>query len=253
MFCREIADPFGPRPCCGIPRHPCIFFLQVTLPVKRILCSLLVCLTFQLHAAQKAYVTDKLEVQLRSGQSTQHKIVKLLTSGAMVTVLENNSDSGYTFVEAENGDRGWILTRYLSDHPVARSLLEDTNAKLIGLQDENKRLKEEIVTLKAEKDGAAKSIQQIQTDKDRLNTEVIAIRQASANALQIQAERDQLQESVIHLGRDLEAFRREKQAVQEDYRQNWFLIGAGVLLGGITLGLLLPRLSWRKRNSWGSF
>lgn len=221
--------------------------------MKRILWPLLFCLTFPLHAAQKAYVTDKLEAQMRSGQTTQHKIVKLLSSGTMVTVLENNPDSGYTFVETEGGERGWILNRYLSDHPVARTLLDEVNAKLTAAQDDNKRLKEEIVAIKSGKDTADKTSQQMQAEKDRLNTEVIAIRQASANALQIQAERDRLQESVIHLERELETVRRENQAVHDDYRQDWFLIGASVLFGGVLLGVFLPRLSWRKRNSWGSF
>jgi SH3 domain protein len=31
-----------------------------------------------------------------------------------------------------------------------------------------------------------------------------------------------------------------------------FLAGAGVLLGGILLGLTLTRLRWRKREHWGS-
>ncbi|NJD05784.1 MAG: TIGR04211 family SH3 domain-containing protein, partial [Methylococcaceae bacterium] len=69
----------------------------------------------------------------------------------------------------------------------------------------------------------------------------------------IQAERDQLQETVINLQRDLESLKRAKQAQEADVRQNWFMIGAGVLFSGVLLGLILPRMSWRKRSSWDSF
>jgi SH3 domain protein len=46
----------------------------------------------------------------------------------------------------------------------------------------------------------------------------------------------------------------EKQTLEESTSQDWFLIGAGVLLGGIILGLILPRISWRRKtSSWDSF
>jgi SH3 domain protein len=35
--------------------------------------------------------------------------------------------------------------------------------------------------------------------------------------------------------------------------QRWFLIGAGVVCGGILIGLILPRLRLRRRkDTWGS-
>ena len=34
--------------------------------------------------------------------------------------------------------------------------------------------------------------------------------------------------------------------------QNWFLIGAAVLLGGIFLGIVLPRIPRKRRKSWSN-
>lgn len=100
---------------------------------------------------------------------------------------------------------------------------------------------------------AERSAEELNAEVQRLNSELISIRQASANALQIQAERDELQQNVIHLERELESTKREKQALDEDQRQRWFFIGAVVLTAGLLLGLILPRLTWRKRSSWDSF
>lgn len=204
-------------------------------------------------AGERAYVTDKLEVQMRSGQSLQHKILKMVPSGTAVTVMEEDGAAGYSHVALDSGDEGWILSRYLTTQPVARVQMEDAIRKAAELTEANKKLKEDLAALHSGKQASDKSTQELSSETARLNTELIAIRQASANAIQIQAERDQLQETVINLQRDLESLKRAKQAQEADVRQNWFMIGAGVLFGGMLLGLILPRMSWRKRSSWDSF
>ena len=205
------------------------------------------------HAAEKAYVTDQLEVQLRTGQSVQHKIMRTLTAGAQVTILQTDPASGYSLVAVESGERGYILSRYLTPQPPPRVQMEELARKLGAVEVENRNLKTELSSLKVGKDSAERSTQSLNAETDRLNSELISVRQASANALQIQAERDQLQEKVIELERNLESTRREKDALDDSIKQDWFLIGAGVLFGGVALGLILPRLSWRKRTSWDSF
>ncbi|WP_045224824.1 TIGR04211 family SH3 domain-containing protein [Methyloterricola oryzae] len=208
---------------------------------------------FDAMAAEKIYVTDQLEVQLRTGQSLQHKIVKMVPSGSPVNLLQGETPQGYSLVALETGERGWILSRYLTTTPPARIQAEDSIRKAEVLEAENRNLKTQIAGLTAGKDAADRSNQDLSSETERLNSEIISIRQASANALQIQEERDQLQQKVINLERELETNRREMKALDDSNKQDWFLIGAGVLFGGIALGVILPRLSWRKRSSWDSF
>ncbi|MGZ8219880.1 TIGR04211 family SH3 domain-containing protein [Methylomagnum sp.] len=213
----------------------------------RILFALILCFPLaSLADAHRSYVTDKLEVQLRAGQSAQSKLVRVLDSGTPLTILTPGGASGYAKVKLDSGEEGWLLTKFISDQPGARSLLDEANHKLAVLQDE-------LTLLKLGKEGVDKAAGLQQTEIERLKTELIAIRQASANVLQIQTERDRLQESVIKLERDVEATRRERDALDGDYRQNWFLLGAGVLFGGILLGVFLPRFSWRKKSAWDTF
>jgi len=204
-------------------------------------------------AGSRAYVTDRLEVQMRSGGSLQHKILKMVQSGTGLTILEEDQGNGYSLVTLDSGEQGWILSRYLTAQPVARTQIEESQRKSSDLLEENRSLKSEVATLRASKDGLDKSSQELSSELTKLNTELISIRQASANAIQIQAERDQLQETVIKLQRDIDTLRRENKAKEADVKQDWFLIGAGVLFGGMLLGIIVPRLSLRKRSSWDSF
>lgn len=221
--------------------------------LKTILFVFVLCAPFGAHAAKKAYVTDRLEVQMRSGQSLQHKIIKSVPSGTELTLLDQNPQTGYSFVRLSGGEEGWILTRYLSDQPVALNQLDEITKKLDVALEENKRLKVDLANSESGRLSTDKTAQQLQAEATRLNTELMSVRQASANVLQIQSERDQLRESVISLERELDTLRREKQALDADHRQEWFMIGAGVLLGGVVLGVVLPRMTWRKKSSWGSF
>jgi SH3 domain protein len=45
--------------------------------------------------------------------------------------------------------------------------------------------------------------------------------------------------------------RAEVSEIKRNTQRDWFLIGAGVLFGGILLGLILPRLKLRRRSGWG--
>ena len=100
----------------------------------------------------------------------------------------------------------------------------------------------------------ASETEALKTEKTHLIRELTSIRHASSKAIQIQKERNQLQERIINLERDMQTVSHEKQTLEESTSQDWFLIGAGVLLGGIILGLILPRIRWRRRtSSWDSF
>ena len=184
------------------------------------------------------YVAPGQAVDLRSGLAKKDKTVLTLEPGTTVKILQTNVKLGYTKVKLPSGETGWIVTRQLTQvpppppQPEAQQAVSTTNQPALPV---------------------AKTPEQLQAEVGHLQTELIAIRQASANALRIQAERDQLQSSVISLRKEVDTLLREKNALNDDQKQSWFLIGAGVLLGGMLLGAFLPRLSFRRRNDWSSF
>ena len=204
-------------------------------------------------ADEQAYVSDQLEIQFRSGPSTQNKILRMLKSGTPVQILEGQESSGYSYVALASGEEGWILTRYLTRHPIASSLLEANSGKMAEALDANKNLKAENQTFKIEKDIAEKSVKELSEEVSRLSSELTSIRQASASIIQIQNDRDSLQKKNIELENKLQTVLREKQALDSSTQQNWFMIGTGVLGGGIILGIILPRISFRRKNNWNRF
>ncbi len=200
------------------------------------------------------YVTDQIQVMVRSGEGTKFKIIDRVATGTVLTLLEKSPESGYTKVRLKDGEEGWILSRYLTDRPVAQWLLKSARKKLQRIGKENISIKEQLKTLKAEHASTTSNNKNLSTQSQQLQSELSDIRKTAGNALQIQKQRDQFQERVITLERELQKIKRDKQALEDSTEQDWFMIGAGVLLAGIVLGLILPQISWRRKtSSWDSF
>lgn len=212
--------------------------------MKKALVSILVLLaTSSLAEARVGYVTDSIDVPLRSGESERSKIVKMLPNGMSLNVLGDNTENGYTYVQAANGAEGYILTRYISNEPSARNQLEAAVKKLEALQEENKQLKASQV-----------NHQEVGKERDKLSAELSELQQTAANAIQLKQQRDQLQERVVTVERELQQLKRENQALTDSTNQDWFLYGGGLALFGVLLGFILPKISWRRRSSgWDTF
>ena len=50
--------------------------------------------------AETRYVSDELQITLRSGQSTQHQILRMIPSGTPLEVLETNEDTQILLMKA---------------------------------------------------------------------------------------------------------------------------------------------------------
>jgi SH3 domain protein len=73
-------------------------------------------------AAQEMYVTDRLEITLRSGPGVDFKILAMIPSGTALTRLEEANR--WARVQTADGTEGWVVTRYLSSEPPKGPALE---------------------------------------------------------------------------------------------------------------------------------
>lgn len=196
------------------------------------------------------YISDELEIPLRAGAGTRFKIVKMLPSGAEVELLRNNTEDGYSLVRVDNV-QGWLLSRYLMETPSARASLAAAQAAVTPLQSTNQSLQQTIAQLRGTQKDSETRQAQLTADNQRLSQELAQIRKAAANAIAIDNQNRELQERVVQLESQLQLIQQENQSLGDATQQMRFLAGAGVLFGGIMLGLILPRLRPTKRTRWG--
>ncbi|CAA9892118.1 SH3 domain protein [Candidatus Methylobacter favarea] len=223
--------------------------------MKKILISLYVLLVvFASAQAETVYVTDSLNLSLRSEPSNQSKVVKLLPTGTPLTVISENKKTGFTHVRLENGIEGYMPTRNTIKEPPSRFQLETTNKTLASLQTENASLKADIAKLRDSITPGTSIEKSLAAERDQLSRELSELKKSAANTLQLKNERDELQERVVNVERDLQQFKLENQALKDSSKQDWFLYGGVLSLAGVLFGFILPKIGWRRKNSgWDSF
>jgi len=223
--------------------------------VKKILTALFVLLAISLPAqAKTVYVTDSMKFTLRTSPIKNAKILKMLPSGTALTLLESKKAKGYSKVRTSDGTEGYVLSRYILDKPISLWYLKKATKRLETLQQEFDLAKQELNQLKENNGQTLSSNQSLSQERDVLSKDLNDLRQTAANAVQLKYQRDQLQERVISVERELQQVKRENQTLEDSTNQDWFLYGGILSLIGVILGFILPKLSWRRKTSnWDTF
>jgi len=204
-------------------------------------------------AATQKYITDEFEVTMRSGTSTANDILRLLKSGEAVSVLEEDPDTQYSFVELDDGKKGYILNRYLVSNRSSKYRLEQLEIKAAEQQEANTILQFEIKNLqtdleKEQSDGSSAKAALLATEN-----ELTRVKNASQNTLSIVDENDELKSIVDNLVKNNAILNKKNATLKDSSNMDWFIRGAGVSLAAFVLGILITRIRWRKQESWGSY
>lgn len=219
-----------------------MFFRSFTL-----IASLVVCCT---ATAQRQYVSDDLVITMRTGPSTQNAIIRNLRSGDVVNLLESNND-GYSRVRLEGTDtEGWVLTRYLTPDPVASELLASAERNLATAQARVADLETQLAEVSGQLQETRAELNNTTSQNSSISSELADIREASANAIELRDRNESLRRRVNELTAQLDRTTMDNAELASRSRQNWFVVGAAVLIAGIVIGLVAPSFRRRRSTKW---
>ena len=202
-----------------------------------------------LAQTETRYVTDRTQVELRRGPSTEYRILRYLEAGDRVQVLEQNA--GFSRVKVGEGDtEGWIPSASLIAEPIARDRLaaSERNAatareRTTALEEQNRELERNLSATRAE-------LEQTKASHGTVSRELADIRTASANVVKLHDDNASLQQRLVQRDLEVEQLTAENGRLAARSNQNWFVIGALVMLGGIVVGLVAPSLRRKRRSDW---
>jgi SH3 domain protein len=197
------------------------------------------------------YIRDTLYVPLRSGQTTQHRIVhKGLVSGTRVNVESLSEDGTYSQVVTDQGLEGWIQTQYLSDSPAGKDLYEQAAKTITQLKASNATANQQLKQLQTDNKTLKAELDALTSNKDQLSDELTNIKSISANAIKLNSDNQVLLESNERLKNKVDILTTDNKRLQDEMSNDSFINGALAVLIGVFITLIVPRLWPKKRTEW---
>jgi len=204
--------------------------------------------TMTLNAAT-AYVSDNIGAPMRSGASNAHRIVNLaVPAGTELEILSEDREAGYTRVRTRRGTEGWIRTEHISLEPIAKELLRRANVNLKSSNRVILDLRSQLSQVNADHSGSRSENSRLSANLDSVNAELAELKRISSGAIALDDENRTLNTLNTRLRAEVDSLITEKNLLQDNLQQKWLLIGAGLVLGGLLLGIFIKARP--RRSGW---
>ena len=181
-------------------------------------------------AAETMYVVDIIKITLRTGPGTDHRVVKMLESGQQVETIYQEGD--WSQVQLEDGQKGWLLTRYISPDKPSSLLLSSLQDEYDLLLQKAKTIREENLMLKKDNATLSNELKAFQNELKKTTDEYSTLKEESADFISLKSNHEKTKTKLSEYEKKVAVM--EKKLVNKNIIL--FLTGAGVLLIGFIIG-----------------
>lgn len=192
----------------------------------------LIALIQSAYAGEIRYITDQFEIALQKSKDPNSQVIMRLKSGAPVEVLQAAGADGYARVSTFNNEVGWILDSFLMQQPGGRD-------QYLAINKEYQKLKKEIDS-------------RVQERTESLLAELEKLKKTAKRPLQLKEENQRLIKTLEEERASVEEIKQENREFKSIHKdRRWFIAGAITAIGSLLLGLIITRIPWQRRKSWG--
>ncbi|MDH4264869.1 MAG: TIGR04211 family SH3 domain-containing protein [Deltaproteobacteria bacterium] len=210
--------------------------------------------------AKTQYVSDQLIINMREGKGNEYKIIKMLTAGTPLEIIEESQQ--YLKVRTQNGQEGWVLKQYITLETPKNEIIAGLEkeiarlkTKLENYQKDKDSLQEQLKTAKADYSDRIKNLNQSisgsreeaeQTSKElkEVSEKYNTLVEQSKNIIELTHDRDRLKAVNNRLSTETEHLRKENSRLKYLRLIWWFLAGGGVFF----VGWIIGSVSRKKRS-----
>ena len=189
--------------------------------------------------AETRYVTDLLKLPLRTGPSTEYKILDLVKSGQQLEVVEPGKD--WSQVRLPNGKEGYVLNRYLVGQPTSAVQLAKLQSQYTSLRQQATALIEENNRFKEENKKFKSSLNTNETALSKLETDYKELKAGAAEFLSLKKKYREVSTQLAEQTERANTLDKELSGLEMNQYIKWFLAGSGVLLVGFIIGFSAKR------------
>lgn len=198
--------------------------------------------------AETRYITDTQYIPIRSGGGNQFRIVhRGLKSGTKLTVIEA-PEGDWAHIKTDGGTEGWIRKQYLINQPTAALRLDTAQDQLTKATKRIAQLESNLTNLKSEHTSLSSTGQKLSTEHQQLTEKYNKLKSLSADAVSLNHRYQELLTKHELLKTEFDTVHAENDRLKSDKTINQWLFGAGLIILGMILMLILPALKPQKSS-----
>jgi SH3 domain protein len=189
--------------------------------------------------AETMFVTGIKKITFRTGPGNEYKILKQITLGEKITLIEKGDT--WSKCKLENEEEGWILNTFISSQAPVEVLYNPLKKKYNTLINQYSVLKKKNDKYKFQNDKLLSDASANVSKIRELSTTYKSLEKRSAEYLQ-------LEELYKKLGLKHTKLKKEIEGMGDQLTKKniwWFFGGAGILLIGIIMGSMTARRKGR--------
>jgi SH3 domain protein len=189
--------------------------------------------------AQTLYVTEEIEITMRTGPGTDRKIIALLPSGSAVEMVERGKD--WSRVRLANNKEGWVLTRYLTEVTPAAIKLAQLEARFAEVRERNQQLEQKVNELSTEGRATGSELDQTQAELNHVKAAYETLKTESADFLELKAAYEKNAKELKERRLAAAKFEEDRNRLAHSQLIEGLLYGGGLVIFGFTTGWLVKR------------
>ena len=196
-------------------------------------------------AGETGYVSDSIEITVRTGPGMDRKIFTMIRSGQALEILETQND--WTHIRLPSGREGWVLTRFVTTRVPATVRLAELETTHQRLLEKAEAPVQELARLEAQNQALESSLNEAREEAGQLASRLAEVQKNGSANPGLRAAYRRSAERVSQQQKRLATLEESLAQASRATAIWWFLTGAGVLFVGFLLGLVSR--SKRRRSS----
>lgn len=184
------------------------------------------------------YVSDVLYIPVRTGPSSDYRIIGYLKSGTPVESTKTQGEYTHINSSGQKEYTGWVKERFLVSEPIAAFKLKELKADL-----------EKIDSIKSDLSKSQKDVKTWKQSTKKLEAQLNQIKETSAHVIQIGEENTTLKKQVKTFQDELNKLKKANLLLEQNQKNEGIKLGLLAVVIGVLAGFILPYIKPRSHKS----
>jgi SH3 domain protein len=190
-------------------------------------------------AAETKYVTEELNITLRTGPGTDRKIIAFPNAGDPLEIVTPGEE--YTEVMTRGGKQGFVLTRYLTDKEPSAQVLARLEQKYNQLKDKYDELQQKSSQLSGSSKNLSDELDKTRKELEQLTVAHETLKNESKEYLQLKGKYEKSVKEAAEARSKADKADKELQQLYSSEINTGILYGGGLIVLGFITGFIVKR------------